>query len=194
MTFFTRLAGVLLVCAMGCACTSTSAPAQEAVGYISPSHPIQRGRAPGTKVKLIRDDNKTKEYAVIFGKGDEAFSGLMDFADTYHVTNGHFTAIGALSGAVLAWFDPQKKMYREIPIHAQVEVVSMIGDFALYQGKPALHTHMVVGHPDGTTSGGHVIEAHVFPTLEVMVTVDAVPLYKRLDPDTDLMLIDPDIK
>jgi hypothetical protein len=56
------------VCAIGCAWTATSAPAQEAVGYISPSHPIQRGRAPGMQVKLIRDGNTTKEYAVIFGK------------------------------------------------------------------------------------------------------------------------------
>ena len=70
----------------------------------------------------------------------------------------------------------------------------MIGDFALYQGKPTVHTHMVVAHKDGTTSGGHVIEAIVFPTLEVMVTVDALPLYKRFDPDTDLTLIDSDTK
>jgi uncharacterized protein len=146
------------------------------------------------KVKLIADRDRTKEYAVIFSKGDEALSGLMDFADKYNVTSGHFTAIGALSGAVLAWFDLQKKMYRKIPINGQVEVVSMIGDFARYEGKPAVHTHMAIGHPDGTTSGGHVIEAHVFPTLEVMVTVTAAPLYKRLDPETDVMLIDPDIE
>ncbi len=103
-------------------------------------------------------------------KGDEAFFGLIDLADKYHVTSGHFTAIGALSGAVLGWFDPQKKMYREIPIREQVEVLSMVGNFALYQGKPALHTHMVVGHRDGTASGGQLIQAVVFPTLEVFVT------------------------
>jgi predicted DNA-binding protein with PD1-like motif len=36
----------------------------------------------------------------------------MDFAQKYHVTIGHFTAIGALSSVVLAWFDPQKKTIR----------------------------------------------------------------------------------
>jgi predicted DNA-binding protein with PD1-like motif len=82
-------------------------------------------------------------------------------------------------------------MYRRIPIHDQVEVVSMIGDIALYQGNPAVRTHMVVGLPDGTTKGGHVLDAHVFPTREVMVTVDPIAMYKRLDPETDLTLIDP---
>jgi predicted DNA-binding protein with PD1-like motif len=197
MHFFTRLTGVLLMLTTGGAWTprASAAFAQEApTGYVSPSHPIQRGRAPGMKVKLISSANGTKQYAVIFAKGDEAFSGLVDFAYKYHVTSGHFTAIGALSSVVLAWFDPQRKMYREIPINEQLEVASMIGDFALYQGKPALHTHMVVGHRDGTASGGHVLEAFVSPTLEVFVTVDAIRLQKRYDPQTDLTFIDPDTK
>jgi hypothetical protein len=51
-----------------------------------------------------------------------------------------------------------------------------------------------VGNPDGTTLGGHVLEANVSPTLEVMVTVDPMPMHKRLDPATDLTLIDPTVK
>ncbi len=194
MRLFTRSVGVLLTIAIGS--LWSIAFAQEAPsGYLSPSQSVQkRGSAPGMKVQLISNANGAKQYAVIFSKGDEAYSGLLDFAEKYHVTSGHFTAIGALSSVDLAWFDPQKKMYLANPIHEQVEVASMIGDFALYRGKPALHTHMVVGHRDGTTSGGHVIEAIVSPTLEVFVTVDAVPLQKRYDPETDLTLIDPERK
>ena len=70
----------------------------------------------------------------------------------------------------------------------------MIGDIALYQGKPTVHTHMVVGLPDGTTISGHVLDAHASPTLEVMVTVDPIAMHKRFDPETDLTLIDPTIK
>ena len=170
--------------------TRKSAAPQELSTYISPSHPIEEGKAPGMKVQLIRDGD-AKEFAVIFAKGDEAFSGLMEFAEKYHVGSGHFTAIGALSRATLGWFDLQNKMYRKIPIDEQVEVLSMVGDFALYQGKPALHTHMTVGHRDGRTSGGHVIEAVVSPTLEVFVTAESAPLNKKYDPETGLTLIDP---
>jgi hypothetical protein len=83
-------------------------------------------------------------------------------------------------------------MYKKIPITGQHEVIGMSGDIALYQGKPVVHTHMLVGGPDGTTRGGHVLAAYVSPTLEVMVTVDPVTMQKRFDPDTDLTLIDPD--
>jgi predicted DNA-binding protein with PD1-like motif len=155
------------------------------------SQPIEKGKAPGMQVQLLSENNGRKEYAVIFGKGDEAFSGLSEFAEKYQVTSAHFTAIGALRGVTLAWFSPAREMYKKIPVEGQVEVASMIGDIALFKGKPVVHTHMVVGLPDGTTRAGHVLEAHVWPTLEVMVTVEPNAMRKRLDPETGLALIDP---
>jgi predicted DNA-binding protein with PD1-like motif len=162
--------------------------------YVAPSQAVPKGRAPRMQVQLLGRGEPTKEYAVILGKGDEAVSGLLEFAEKYHITSAHFTAIGALSGATLGWFDPQRKMYKKIPVHGQVEVIGMSGDIALYQGKPVVHTHMMLGTSDGTTRGGHVLDAHVSPTLEVMVTVDPITMQKRFDPETDLTLIDPDLQ
>jgi predicted DNA-binding protein with PD1-like motif len=162
--------------------------------YVAPSEAVPRGRAPRIQVQLLNPGEPTKQYAVIFYQGDEAFSGLLDFAEKYHISSAHFTAIGALNGATLGWFDPQRKMYKKIPIEGQVEVIGMSGDIALYQGKPVVHTHMVVGTSDGTTRGGHVLSGYVSPTLEVMVTVDPISMQKRFDPETDLTLIDPSLK
>src|SRR5271166_3114224 len=162
--------------------------------YVSASEAVARGKAPKMQVQLLNPGEQTKQYAVIFYGGDEAFSGLLEFAEKYHVTSAHFTAIGAVSGATVAWFDPQRKMYKKIPVVGQHEVIGMSGDIALYQGKPVVHTHMIVGNSDGTTVGGHVLEANVSPTLEVMVTVDPKAMQKRFDPETDLTLIDPAAK
>ena len=85
-------------------------------------------------------------------------------------------------------------MYKKIPVNGQHEVIGMSGDIALYQGKPVVHTHIVVGRPDGTTLAGHVLDAYVSPTLEVMVTVDPITMKKRFDPETELTLIDPSLK
>jgi len=162
--------------------------------YVAPEQAVARGKAPKMEVELLNPGEATKQYAVIFYQGDEAFSGLLEFAKKYQVTSAHFTAIGALSGATLGWFDPQRKMYKKILVVGQHEVIGMSGDIALYQGKPVVHTHMVVGNSDGTTRGGHVLDAYVSPTLEVMVTVDPITMQKRLDPATDLTLIDPALK
>jgi hypothetical protein len=143
------------------------------------------------QVQLLNPGEATKQYAVIFYQGDEAYSGLVEFAEKYHVTSAHFTAIGALNKATLGWFNPKRKMYMKIPIDGQYEVASMSGDIALYHGKPVLHAHMVVAGPEGTTRGGHVFAAYVSPTLEVMVTADPITMEKRFDPTTDLTLISP---
>src|SRR5207248_8373816 len=55
---------------------------------------------------------------------------------------------------------------------------------------PTLHAHLVVGRRDGTTLGGHLLEGHVWPTLEVIVTETPAHLRKSLDPETGLALID----
>jgi uncharacterized protein len=162
--------------------------------YVAPPDAGPKGEAPRMQVQLLNPGETTKRYAVIFYQGDEAFSGLLQFARKYHVTSAHFTAIGAVNGATLGWFDPERKMYKKIPINGQHEVIGMSGDIALYQGKPVVHTHMIVGAPDGTTRAGHVLAAFISPTLEVMVTVDPATMQKRFDPDTDLTLIDPTVK
>ncbi len=162
--------------------------------YVSPSAAVPKGKAPRMQVQLLSFEQPTKQYAVIFYQGDEAFSGLLEFAEKYQITSAHFTAIGAINEATLGWFDPQRKMYKKIFIHGQHEVIGMSGDIALYQGKPMVHTHMVVGASDGTTRAGHVLAAYASPTLEVMVTVDPVAMHKRFDPETDLTLIDPTLK
>ena len=184
---FAALSAVLLSSAFAQAQTVTEGESR----YVAPSKLVQTGKAPGMKVQLISDQGDQKEYAVIFSTGDEAYSGLREFAQKYNVTSAHFTAIGAISGATLAWLDTSRKQYKVMPFTGQMEVVSMSGDIALNQGKPFIHTHAVLGLPDGTTRGGHVVEMFVRPTLEVMVTVDPKSMQRQHDPETDMTVITP---
>jgi len=48
----------------------------------------------------------------------------------------------------------------------------------------------VVGKPDGAAHGGHLLEAHVRPTLELILTESPRHLQKRHDPESGLALID----
>jgi uncharacterized protein len=159
--------------------------------YISPSRPVPTGKAPGMQAKLVKDTPQEKVYTVIFYKGDEVLSGLTDFAIQHKIEDAHFTAIGAVSGGTLAWLDPTNKIYHRISVAEQVEVLSLIGDVATFNGKPVVHMHAVLGKPNGNTIGGHVFELNVNPTLEVFVTVNATPLGKKPDDASGMKLIDP---
>jgi predicted DNA-binding protein with PD1-like motif len=185
-----KFAVIVLGLMLGAAGCDGTARAQDSP-LISPSRPVPVGMAPGMQVKLVKDTPEEKVYAVVFYKGDEALSGLTDFALKYNVGDAHFTGIGAVSRATLAWLEVDKKIYHRIAVNEQVEVLSLIGDVATFNGKPVVHMHAVVGHHDGTTTGGHVFELHANPTLEVFVTANATPLKKRPDEPSGMKLIDP---
>ena len=140
------------------------------------------------RTKLI-DSQGGKTYAVVFDKGDEVVAGLTDLAKRERWAGSHLTAIGAFSDVTLGYFDRERKAYLKIPVKEQVEVLSLIGDIALDDGQPKLHAHVVVGKRDGTTRGGHLIEAHVWPTLEVIVTESPQALTRVMDRDAGLALI-----
>jgi predicted DNA-binding protein with PD1-like motif len=134
-----------------------------------------------------------KTFALVFTTGDEVMSGLTGFAKETGLSGARFTAIGAFSDAVLGYWDVDAKRYDEIPVKEQVEVLALTGDVALEDGEPKVHAHVVLGTRDGNARGGHLLEAHVRPTLEVMVEEAPAHLRKRLDPQTGLALIDPSL-
>jgi len=141
------------------------------------------------RAKLINDDAQ-KTFALVFDKNDEVIDGLLAFAKENHLQASHFTAIGAFRRARIGFFDRGKKAYKEIPLEEQVEVLSLIGAVTLGDGEPKIHAHVVVGREDGTTRGGHLLQAQVWPTLEVVLTESPGYLRRRIDAETGLPLID----
>lgn len=141
------------------------------------------------KSRVINED-KQRTFAVVFDAGDEVIAGLNDFVRAHRVTAAAFTGIGALSDAVLGYFDWEKKEYKHIPVREQVEVVGLVGNVALGEdGKPSLHPHIVVSRSDASAMGGHLLEAHVRPILELVVTESPGHLQRRKDPQTGLALL-----
>jgi uncharacterized protein len=141
---------------------------------------------------LDRDDAGAKTWVVVLATGDETLASLQEFAEREHVSAAHFSAIGAFRRAVLGYFEWERKDYRRNVIDTQVEVVSLIGDVALDGDQRALHMHAVLGARDGRALGGHLLEGHVRPTLEVMLTESPAHLHRRHDDETGLALIRPD--
>lgn len=138
--------------------------------------------------RLEHDGQQT--FVLVFDKGDEFVREITSFATENHLAGSHFTAIGAFSDATLGFFDRDKKKYEKIPILEQMEVLSLVGDIALKDGAPQIHAHVVVGKSDGTAHGGHILQAHVWPTLEVVLTESPKHLRRKIDAETGLALID----
>jgi predicted DNA-binding protein with PD1-like motif len=141
------------------------------------------------RCKLL-DAGPPATYAVVLAKGDEVMRELGHIVREQRIEAASITAIGAFERAVLGYFDWSTKDYKRIPVESQVEVLSLLGDVAVSDKGPTLHLHTVLGKSDGSTVGGHLLEAHVRPTLEVTLIEPPAHLRKRKDPETGLALID----
>jgi len=139
--------------------------------------------------KLIDGVDKVT-YALIFDSGDEVMDILKTFANEHSLKASRITAIGAFSKAVLGYFDFSIKDYKKIPVNEQVEVVSLLGDIDLYGDESKVHAHVVLGRSDGMAMGGHLLQATVHPTLEVILEEAPGYLQRRMDEATGLALID----
>jgi predicted DNA-binding protein with PD1-like motif len=143
------------------------------------------------RAQLLHETQGLKTYLLVFEQGDDFLDTLQRFAAERRLDGSQFTAIGAFENATLGFFDPERKVYDQIPVNEQVEVVTLAGDIALEGDEPKVHAHAVLGLRDGATLGGHLLRAQVRPTLELVLTETPATLRRRFDPATGLNLITP---
>jgi predicted DNA-binding protein with PD1-like motif len=140
------------------------------------------------QTKLIHNGPQ-RTFAIVLETGDEVIQCLNTVAKDNQLSASQFTGLGAFSDVVLGYFSWSEKDYREIPIDEQVEVLNLTGDVTLSEGEPRLHPHVVLGKADGSAHGGHLLRAHVRPTLEIVLTESPAHLVRRHDPESGLPLI-----
>ncbi len=145
------------------------------------------------KSKQIYEENGEKTFALVFSPGDDVVPQLLDFASAQGLDASRFTGIGGFSQVTLGYFELDRKDYKHIEINEQVEVLSLVGNIALAldnNGQPKIHAHVIVGKSDGTAWGGHLLQAKVRPTLEIMLVESPRHLSRYSDPKTGLALLD----
>ncbi len=128
-------------------------------------------------------------YALIFEAGDDVIAETIRFAKEQNVTAASLSGIGGFSQATLGYFVRDRKEYEPIAIEQQVELLSLIGNVAMRGEEPFLHAHAVVAHRGGSVSGGHLLAARVFPTLELFVDVYEYALRKTDRPEIGIATI-----
>jgi uncharacterized protein len=142
------------------------------------------------KSKLIHNGGE-KTFAIVFDAGDEVVAGLLDFAKEHKLAASHLTGLGAFERVTLGFFERGSRDYKKIFVNEQVEVMSLVGNITLEEnGEPKVHAHVVVGKSDGTAHGGHLLEAHVWPTLEVILVESPTRLRRKMNAEVGLALID----
>jgi hypothetical protein len=111
-------------------------------------------------------------YIVRIDKGEEITSCIKLMCERTGMKTGLISGLGSVSFAKLGLFDVEKKEYIEKSFEGIFEIASMNGNISSMDGKPYLHLHAVLGDREFKTYGGHLAEAIVAATCEII----AVPL------------------
>ncbi len=114
---------------------------------------------------------------------------LLAFADTHSVQSATFQGIGAFSSATLAFFNRETQTYDPIPVDTQAEVLHLTGNLTWFEDAVRVHAHATLSYPDGSTVGGHLLEATVWPTLEVQCHTYETRIEREHHSDIGLPLI-----
>jgi uncharacterized protein len=134
--------------------------------------------------------DQPRTYVVVLERGDEFTASMSRFVEEHGLSAGQLSAIGAFSSVVFGYFEWERKDYRRIRVDEQVEVIALLGSVALKDRRPHLHPHVTVAKADGSAWGGHLLEAVVRPTLEVVIIESPQELARRFDPESGLALLD----
>jgi uncharacterized protein len=140
---------------------------------------------------LMDETNGRRTFVVALEMGEEVVSSITGFALQLSLASSSVTGIGGFQRVRLGFFDYERSGFRENVIDEQVELLSLVGNIADEEGTPHLHAHVVLGRYDATTRGGHLVEAVVRPTMELVIVEYPEHLQRRHDKKTGLVLLKP---
>jgi predicted DNA-binding protein with PD1-like motif len=130
-------------------------------------------------------------WIVRLERGEEALGTLTGFCAASGIEGGAFTGLGAFQKARLGYFDMNTRRYVEKNVEGPLEVLAITGNIARKSdGSLFAHTHCVLGDRELRTLGGHLFEAEVGATLELVLRITGGRLARRPDPDLGLELLD----
>ena len=130
-----------------------------------------------------------KTHMLVLRTGDDALAAIAGFAGNKLIEGGSFSAIGAFETSTIAFWNRDTKEYERIEVPEQVEVLTMTGNVAMTGNDRRLHAHVILGRRDGSTIGGHLMQAVVRPTLEVFLVDLGMRLTRSRDEATGLWLL-----
>lgn len=140
--------------------------------------------------KRLNEHEIARRFILVCDMEDDVLQVLQQFCERERIAAASMSGIGGFRSAAVAFYDMEAKRYERIAVGEQVEVLSFLGNVTVYQGKPKIHVHCILGHRDGHTTGGHLLEGIVRPTLELIIDEISANVRRTDRPEIGIPLID----
>lgn len=109
-------------------------------------------------------------YIVRMDPGEEILKELKVFAEKEGVKLASVTALGAVKDFTVGVFDTNAKVYKSNRFQGVYEIISLVGSINTMNNAFYCHLHMCAADQEGHAFGGHLNEAVISATCEMVVT------------------------
>ncbi len=102
--------------------------------------------------------------------GEKILECLTGFCRRQKISAACFQGIGTCRRPELGYFRTSRRMYSVRRFRGEYEIAALQGNVSLVEGEAIVHAHVVISGPDFLARAGHLQEAEVLATCEIVLT------------------------
>lgn len=104
-------------------------------------------------------------------RGDEIITKLLEVANSEGIQLASVTALGAVGYFKVGVYSVKEQKYYSNEYTGEYEITSLYGTLSTMQGAPYVHLHFSAADNTGAVYGGHLNEAVVCATCEMVIDI-----------------------
>jgi uncharacterized protein len=101
--------------------------------------------------------------------GSDLLNGITGYIIKNKVQIGEIRGLGAVSRAVIRYFNQNSLGYETITLDEHLEILSLYGNISIRDYEPFAHVHLTLGNNRGQAFGGHLAEGTIVFAAEIMI-------------------------
>ncbi len=121
-------------------------------------------------------------------RGEEILAQIKELALKENIKFAHVSALGETNDFTVGVYKVDEKKYYKNHFVGDFEIVSLTGTINTMNHEFYTHIHMSAGNDSGEVFGGHLNEAVVSATCEMVITIIDGEVERFLDDETGLNL------
>ncbi|MGQ4834317.1 MAG: PPC domain-containing DNA-binding protein [Candidatus Asgardarchaeia archaeon] len=132
-----------------------------------------------------------KVIVKILKRGEDVYKAIEDAAKKHDIDAAVFNMIGAVSKAIIGYFDEDSKEYKKTIFEKDMELVSCMGNISRKEdGSIVVHAHIAIADEKGHVYGGHLFQGTLAgATGELFILPLKNRIIRKIDDKTGLFLI-----
>lgn len=130
-----------------------------------------------------------EKYIVRLDKGEEIVSSITELVRNEKISLASVSGIGAVNKVTIGLFEVESKEYNKKELQGDFEILYLSGNISQMDGQEYLHFHITIGDKNFNAYGGHLNEAFVSATAEIIIDLIDGNIDREFNDDVGLNLL-----